>query len=199
MKKNQKGFSALEALIIAAVLGLIGFAGWHLNSSKQQRSSQTEIYGTSTFTTQGPTDAPTGTKPASATLLVGNEPKIRSVMKPVKTEDGQIVSYNAAESDIKRSGLRILKTTEGNYRSYLEKNENVICLVQEIGEQGKPYKVGSETRVDTVVKYNLFSGCSKLNTSKPELKINIHTIGFGSNHLECLPESDCMQLSFKYD
>jgi predicted negative regulator of RcsB-dependent stress response len=34
MKKNQKGFSAVEAVLILVIVGLIGFVGWYVWHSK---------------------------------------------------------------------------------------------------------------------------------------------------------------------
>ena len=199
MKKSQAGFSLIEVLIVAVVIGLLGFTGWYVYRSTNKHSTERVAYGTSTFTEQGPNDAPTGTKPASATILVGTEPKIRAAMKPVKSEGGSIAYYEATATDVKSSGSRIVKTTEGNYKFGLTQNENVICLVQEFGEQGQPYKQNGETRVDYTTKYNLAGSCSKINISKSLVRINIHTIGDGYNSLECLPASDCTDVPFKYD
>jgi hypothetical protein len=41
MKKNQSGFSVVEALIIILVLGLLGFVGWKVMSSKKDKSPAT--------------------------------------------------------------------------------------------------------------------------------------------------------------
>lgn len=39
MKENQKGFSTIEALLIAVLMGLIGFVGWYVWQNKQRSST----------------------------------------------------------------------------------------------------------------------------------------------------------------
>jgi hypothetical protein len=41
MKKDQKGFSTVEAIIIIVVLGIVGFAGWRVLGSKNANQSVT--------------------------------------------------------------------------------------------------------------------------------------------------------------
>jgi hypothetical protein len=54
MKKNQKGFSALEGLLILVIVGLIGFVGWYVwqakNNADDNLSSATETSNSSQST-----------------------------------------------------------------------------------------------------------------------------------------------------
>ena len=44
MKNNQKGFGAVGILAVAAVMGLIGFVGWHtLSSSNNKQASSSKV------------------------------------------------------------------------------------------------------------------------------------------------------------
>lgn len=47
MKNNQKGFSAVEALVIVVILGIVGFGGWYV-WHKGQKSEQPSKANTST-------------------------------------------------------------------------------------------------------------------------------------------------------
>lgn len=199
MKKSQSGFSAIEILGIILIVGLIILAGLYLYQAKNKQSTGTLLYGTSTFTKQGPTDAAIGTEPASATVLIGAESSIRKAMKPVKTEEGGVISYEATESDVQSSGSKIVETSEGDYKLRLKKGEDVICLVRQVSEEKEPYETDNNKRADFVTKYILYDDCRKPSASQSKVKIDIRLIGFGSNRLECLPESDCARLEFKYD
>jgi cytoskeletal protein RodZ len=45
MKKNEKGFGVIEALLILVIVGLIGFVGWYVGQSKQKTNeSSTTTY-----------------------------------------------------------------------------------------------------------------------------------------------------------
>ena len=46
MKKNQKGFSAIEGLLILLIVGIIGFAGWHVWQNRSVDSSQSPAHTT---------------------------------------------------------------------------------------------------------------------------------------------------------
>lgn len=79
MNKNQKGFTAVEGLILLVVVGIIGFAGWHIASankkssqlnsaSKSQSSTQSNLNKKSTTkATQTPVAGATAPAPASTT------------------------------------------------------------------------------------------------------------------------------------
>jgi hypothetical protein len=59
MKKNEKGFSVVEALLILVIVGLISFVGWYVWKSKNKASThlintQTSIESPSPSTTQEP-------------------------------------------------------------------------------------------------------------------------------------------------
>ncbi|MBI2589068.1 hypothetical protein HYW35_02610 [Candidatus Saccharibacteria bacterium] len=41
MKKNQKGFSAVEGLLILIIVGLLGFVGWYVWNSNNKAGQQT--------------------------------------------------------------------------------------------------------------------------------------------------------------
>jgi len=48
LKKNQTGFSAVEALLIIIVLGIIGFTGWYVLHAKQNANKNLTVSSAST-------------------------------------------------------------------------------------------------------------------------------------------------------
>jgi len=48
MKRNQKGFSALQVLLILVVVGLVGFVGWHVWHQNTKTSTAPKVPQTST-------------------------------------------------------------------------------------------------------------------------------------------------------
>src|SRR5687768_14525746 len=48
MKVNQKGFSAVEILIVLVVIGLIGGAGWYVLHNRQDKNTESTTTQTNT-------------------------------------------------------------------------------------------------------------------------------------------------------
>ncbi len=63
MKKNEKGFSVTEILIVLAVVGLIGGAGWYVWSNKNQSGNDSlTTASTSDIKKEKPSDTKSGYK-----------------------------------------------------------------------------------------------------------------------------------------
>lgn len=208
MKKNQNGFSVIFLSLILVVSLLIVMIGLTLTrrgetirkvgtntANPVESSSQdgTVIFGIASVTLQGPTDAPIGEEPAEATLLIGTEESVRQALQPVKTPDGFIVSYSAAEAGMRSNALRLLSTSKGDYEFNLVNNEDTACLVTEVRTQLENGNFATD--------YSILPGspCVKFNKSKPRVKADIRLIGFGANGIVCQPKADCPSLIFKYD
>jgi hypothetical protein len=57
MKNNQKGFGAVELVLILVALGLVGFAGWYVYSSKQNADSSYDKAANSSIVAKGETSS----------------------------------------------------------------------------------------------------------------------------------------------
>lgn len=67
MNKNQKGFSAVEILIVVVVVGLIGGASWYVWQSKNKDTKATNTQTTQQTTSQQATEKETANNESSTT------------------------------------------------------------------------------------------------------------------------------------
>lgn len=127
------------------------------------------VYGEVTFARQGPTDNIVGYDPQSATLALLTEAQLRTWQQnsPV-SED----SFGQLREDTRPEGSQIIKTPVGSYEVVVERDSDVLCLLQPIGT------------LDRKTEYDVHS-CKKFVTKAKELKANIGLIGFGHNEISC--------------
>jgi hypothetical protein len=141
------------------------------------------IYGNSVFEEQGPTDAVTGSVPASATLIIGSKRQVLSAFQSPK-DSGQSDYRTTTVSRLKQVGARVITTAKGTYSVDLNKGEDTLCLVDS--------QVSESAGSGNTTTYRLPTNtCSQLTTAKQSVEINISQIGFGADQLECAGKHDC--------
>jgi hypothetical protein len=101
MKNNQKGFGALEGILIVVIVGLLGFIGWYVWHSKK---STDKTYNAPTIASTVPTNK-TSTPPKEQALIV--------------TEWGVKVPTTSASNDLSYSlsNLNAVTNAKGSFRT----------------------------------------------------------------------------------
>lgn len=200
MKKHKNKRTSLiiiltTALIVGVVVTIIAVLQ-QMNS----RNSGTQIFGSVTLTTQGPADEVTGSEPSSATLLVGKETGIRKALKAEKDSYGSTANYVTSPEQLSAAGVRAVTTSVGKYKLNLATDEDTLCIVNRTLVQTGTYKEKTKTKVNYMETYSLgpTNSCTKVTTSKSKVHVDISTIQFGVNTLDCLPTSDCSPVQFSY-
>lgn len=126
-KNNQRGFSAVEGLLVVVIIGLIGFVGWYLWHSRPVKTKTTITNTSSTKNTASNTPSKSTTKPAAdvnAGYLVIKE---WGVKIKLRDSDKVTYTYDATQKDKQGEGDGIIDSMidlEVKSKYYLNKECN---------------------------------------------------------------------------
>lgn len=150
MKTNQKGFSAVEVLILILVLALIGGAGFYVYKQKSKTDNKAETSQSSQNATKETEEDKFATYKDETTGLSIKHPKEYKVEKDEETTGPAVVSAvsitKSGTSDKNKDSLRldlqVYRTmTDGTAKTEMELPNEFNKEVGELKIGGKSYKL----------------------------------------------------------
>ena len=86
------------------------------------------VLGGVSYTTQGPTDEPTGTRATSATLILTNGPNLREWLDLSTSEDQ--ADSKVVYDDVKPKDVAVIETAKGSQQLYVTWSRRIICVTR---------------------------------------------------------------------
>lgn len=164
MKQDQKGFSAVEALVILMVVGLLGFIGYRVYESSSSATSDSSTNSTSatksedSLAWQAGGVAIAGTyADADVVQVSDNQWRMYYAIQP-EVQGHQFEVFSATSTDGKswtqESGIRktmatfpeVIKLSDGRYRMYFQQ---AGVIKSAISSDGLSFTDETGTRIDT--------------------------------------------------
>lgn len=101
MKQNQKGFGAVEILVVIVVVGLLGTVGWLVYDRQKSPKQNNTVQQSSNTSTQEKAKPSTDTQVAQATYLTLEDFKVRIPLgdKTSKLKLGKVGASSYSESE----------------------------------------------------------------------------------------------------
>ncbi len=134
IKTNQKGFSAVEALLIALLVVIVGFVGWYVGHANQTTNQTLDAANRATDTSEPVNKKASSTTPPAAPLSKETEEPL--IVAAVKAKNPDFPNISVTVSEIKDNFARgTAGSAEDGGFAYIAKKENNAWSVVFEGQQ----------------------------------------------------------------